>query len=228
MDPKEKYKINIEKELFSLQEEKYREFNQKLVPGKELIGIRIPKLRKLAKEINKKDPQAAKQFLKKLPHRYLEENHLHAFLLQSEKDLDTLIQKTEKFLPYIDNWQTCDSFLPKLYKKAEISQTLEKWLKDDHDFTRRYAMRIMMLRQDYDNQDIVNVIKSGKKQSYYVYIGAAWYLSMAAIENPEGLINGFKKCSPTDVLREATIRKIRESRQFTKEEKDNFRLLLAK
>ena len=111
-------KMDIEKLLLSLADEKYKEFHKKLIPTvneDKIIGIRTPVLRKTAKEI--KDSPEAKAFIDTLPHFYYEENNLHAFLVEFIKDYDKAVSETEKFLPYIDNWATSDSFLPKIFKK---------------------------------------------------------------------------------------------------------------
>ena len=214
--------MDILKELIKLQDLDYRRFNGALVPGANLIGVRIPEVRRLAKKIRRQDEKTMNIFLDNLPHRYLEENHLHGFILEGEESLDSLIQKTEIFLPYIDNWQTCDSFLPKLFKQEndKIDKTIEKWLFSSHEFTSRYAMRLMIFRKDYNKNNIVNVIKAGENSAYYARMGAAWYLSMAAVCNPEQLILSFQENEVSTALRSATVRKIRESKRFTLDEKD--------
>ena len=216
--------MNIREELFKLQDEKYREFNGKLVPNVKLIGIRIPNLRKLAKKIVKEEPEKAEIFLNDLPHEYLEENLLHSFILEQEKNLNRLMKKTEEFLPYIDNWQVCDSFVPNIFKKNDdiMAETIEKWLSDSKDFTIRYGIRLLIARKDYHNNNIVNVIKAGDNPAYYVYMAAAWYLSMAAKANPEGVLFCFNQLKPGNQLVSSTVRKIRESKQFTAEEKEFF------
>ena len=107
----------LQKELFSLKDDDYKTFHSKLMPTinpDTIIGIRTPVLRKFAKDFSKKE--YAKDFLNQLPHKYYEENNLHAFLLETINDYDSALKKTEQFLPYIDNWATCDMFFPKIFK----------------------------------------------------------------------------------------------------------------
>src|SRR5574344_2057085 len=114
----EKIEKVVEKKLFEMQDLEYKEFNCKLIPNVDsttVIGVRTPQLRKFAKEFAKTDD--AIEFLKILPHKYYEENNLHGFILESIKDYDVLIEKLEEFLPYIDNWATCDLISPKIFKK---------------------------------------------------------------------------------------------------------------
>ena len=111
---------NIQATLLSMQDKTYRDFVSKLIPTvkyESIIGIRTPVLRAYAKEVEKDAQINLSEFLSSLPHKYFEENNLHAFIIEREKDFDTAIKKTENFLPYIDNWSTCDCFSPKVFKK---------------------------------------------------------------------------------------------------------------
>ena len=108
----------IQKKLFSLQDEKYKSFNSKLIPNipeDKQIGVRIPDIRRLAKEVRNTD--TATNFLNNLPHRYFEENNLHGYLIEYINNFDEAMELTEKFLPYIDNWATCDTMSPKVFRK---------------------------------------------------------------------------------------------------------------
>ena len=216
---------SIREELFARQDLSYRAFNGKLVPGKELIGVRIPVLRALAGEICRRAPEEAEAFLRALPHRYLEENHLHAFLLEREKNPESLKAQIEIFLPYIDNWQTCDAFLPKYLKtdRETVPDWIDTWLHAAEPYTVRYAIRLMIARKDYQERDIRKVIKTEKPDALCVYRGAAWYLSMAARENEEAFLQCFPGLKADERLLEETVKKICESRQFKKKEKDAYR-----
>ena len=108
----------IRAELFKLQDEKYRDFQVKLIPGKDtdtMIGVRTPDLRKYAKTLGKNDK--IEDFLNDLPHKYFDEDQLHAFIISEMKDYGKCMEETEKFLPYVDNWATCDQMSPKIFKK---------------------------------------------------------------------------------------------------------------
>ncbi len=165
-------------------DESYRDFTAKLIPGidKELIlGVRTPKLRELAKKLGKTD--TAHDYLSTLPHRYLEENHLHAFLIEQEKDFDKALMLTKEFLPYIDNWATCDCFRPKVFRKKPepLYDNIKKWLKSEHTYTVRYA--IGLLNSFYlddkflcEHLELVSKIHSDE---YYINMMIAWYFATA-------------------------------------------------
>lgn len=220
--------MDITEELFLLQDEKYRKFNKRLVPECDSIGVRIPVLRKLAKHLQHGAVAEVEKFLSRLPHRYLEENHLHAFLLEQLKDGPELLRRTEEFLPHIDNWQTCDSFLPPVFKQDTpmIVHAIERWLTSSRPFTVRYAVRLKLFRKEFSCGDIKSVIKAGHHPGEPVWMASAWYLSMAALHNRAALLQALKEQPPCGRLKKAAARKIRESRQFSNEEKKNFSQLL--
>lgn len=137
----------ISEKLFALQDKSYQAFNRKLIPtipSEIIIGVRTPLLRNLAKDLSG-TPQA-EDFLRCLPHQYLEENNLHAFLSEKIKDYDRALMETERFLPYIDNWATCDCFSPKIFAKhkAELLAPIRRWLNDDKLYTVRFAIGMLM------------------------------------------------------------------------------------
>ena len=137
----------IQERLFALRDEKYREFQRSLIPGlprENIIGIRIPVMRKLAKEFVK-EPEAA-VFLKQLPHTYYDENILHALLIAEIKDYDACMEAVEAFLPYIDNWAVCDGLSPKVFgkHKAELLEKIRLWIPSEHIYTCRFGIGMLM------------------------------------------------------------------------------------
>ena len=137
----------LQKELFLMQDMGYRDFHKKLIPCTDpdtIIGVRTPELRKFAKSFAK--TKEAEEFLNRLPHRFYEENNLHAFVIEQIKDFEEALLKTEKFLPYIDNWATCDMFLPKTFVKNSdrLLKSVLKWIKSEHTYTVRYAIGLLM------------------------------------------------------------------------------------
>lgn len=173
-------------ELFELQDLKYRDFHAKLMPTvdkEKIIGVRVPQLRKMAKRV--KGTMEAEAFLKKLPHEYYEENNLHAFLVEFIKDFDTALYETERFLPYIDNWATCDMFYPKVFKKnAELLMPkIEEWIKSDKTYTVRYAIGLLM-RMDFKKEHM-DMVSSVKSDEYYINMMIAWYFATALSFNYE-------------------------------------------
>lgn len=168
----------IEEQLFALQDLKYRDFHARLMPGYEkenIIGVRTPALRKLAKELAKKmaADQKIAAFLTELPHKYYEENNLHAFLIeQIAKDFDTALSMTEEFLPYIDNWATCDSFTPKAFKKdlnRLYNKTLE-WMKSADTYTVRYGIvtQLQLFLDDEFRPEMLEILAQIHRDDYYI------------------------------------------------------------
>ena len=135
----------ITERLLALADIPYRDFTAKLIPTidkERIIGVRTPAMRSLAKELLKQQSKEAMAFLEKLPHYYYEENNLHAFIIAQLKDFEKVMQYTTQFLPYIDNWATCDTFAPKIFLKypEEVLSYVLKWLKSNETYTVRYAI----------------------------------------------------------------------------------------
>jgi 3-methyladenine DNA glycosylase AlkD len=138
---------DIVNELFRLQDEKYAAMQRKIIPTvapERVIGVRTPELRTLAKKLYKDNDISF--FLESLPHPYFDEDQLHAFLLSQEKDFDQCIRQLEIFLPYIDNWATCDQLSPKIFRKApeKLLPYISKWLVSDQVYTVRFAIGLLM------------------------------------------------------------------------------------
>lgn len=137
----------IRAQLFALQDKEYQIFHSRLMPTlppETVIGVRVPLLRKLAKQLT--DTPEAEVFLQELPHFYYEENALHAFLLEPVRDYGTALAATERFLPYVDNWAVCDSFSPKVFAqhKPELLPAIRRWLGSDQVYTVRYGIGMLM------------------------------------------------------------------------------------
>ncbi len=137
----------LQQQLFTMQDLKYRDFHSKLLPGidkETIIGIRTPILRKFAKEFGK--TEEAKEFVKQLPHQYYEENNLHLMVVNAEKDYETCLAQVKIFLPYINNWATCDLPLPKCYAKhkKELLKEIPQWLVSEETYVMRYGMGVLM------------------------------------------------------------------------------------
>ena len=173
----------IQARLLALQDEAYRAFHKRLVPTlqQELIGVRVPQVRKLAKELA--GTQESEAFLNELPHRFYEENLLHAILLSGEKDFDTALSGIEAFLPFVDNWAVCDAFSPKVFAKhpqAVLAQ-IPRWLSSGSVYTIRFGTNTLMnyfLGDSFAPEQLrmVGDIESGE---YYVNMGRAWYFATA-------------------------------------------------
>ena len=187
----------IQKRLYSLQDKKYRDFQKILIPTvkqESIIGVRTPDLKKYAKELSK--DTSIDKFLDDLPHKYFDENQLHAFILSEEKDFDLCIKKLEKFLAYIDNWATCDQLSPKCFKnnKEKLIKCINKWIKSKKAYVLRFAIEMLMchfLDKDFDKKylEIVSKVNFKSKyknvdvkldpDKYYVEMMIAWYFATA-------------------------------------------------
>lgn len=220
----------IRARLFALQDEGYRAFHSRLmptVPPETVIGVRVPALRRLAKRLAG-TPQA-EAFLQELPHIYYEENNLHAFLLESIRDYDAALAATEKFLPYIDNWATCDSFCPKVFAKhkEELLPVLRRWMASDHPYTVRYGMEMLMryyLDEDFRPEHLAwaAAVHSGE---YYINMMRAWYFATALAKQPEAALPWLTERRLDVWTHNKTIQKAVESSRIPAETKAFLRTL---
>lgn len=220
----------ISEELFALQDTEYQVFQSKLmptIPPETVIGVRTPLLRKLAKELAG-TPQA-EHFLQSLPHRYYEENNLHAFLIEQIRDYDTALAETERFLPYINNWATCDCFCPKVFAKhkAELLIPLRRWLGSDQTYTVRYAMGMLMryyLDEDFQPEYLVWVA-GVHSEEYYLNMMRAWYFATALAKQPDAALPWLTDRRLDVWTHNKTIQKAAESYRISPEMKQQLREL---
>lgn len=223
----------IRKELFHLQDEKYRDFQKKLIPAIDpdtVIGVRTPALRQYAKQLVKRaDIQA---FLDDLPHQYFDENQLHAFVISGMKDYEQCMQEVIRFLPYVDNWATCDQLSPKVFKKhrAELMQMIKIWICSEKTFTIRFAIGMLMehfLDEDFD--PVYPAMAAGvRSEEYYVNMMIAWYFATALAKQYASAI-GFIEQQQLDVwTHNKAIQKSLESYRITPEQKEYLKTLKIK
>lgn len=223
----------IREELFSMQDLSYREFHSRLMPDVEkdtVIGIRVPVLRKYVKELAK-DPEIG-EFLEDLPHRYYEENNVHGFLIQQMKEYGQCMEELEKFLPYINNWATCDMTSPKVFKKhkEELLEAVRRWIVSDHVYTVRYG--IGMLMQHYLDEDFreeyPQMVSEIRSEEYYVNMMIAWYFATALAKQYETILPYIEKQKLDVWTHNKTIQKACESYRITPEQKAYLRTLKIK
>jgi len=223
----------IQEELFKLQDVEYREFQSKLIPTvnkDSVIGIRLPELRKYAKVLVK--DERIQEFLDDLPHKYYDEMQLHAFVVSEIKDMGKCISEIEKLLPYIDNWATCDTLIPKVFKKhkEELLEYIKKWIIFDDTYTIRFAVSMLMknyldegFKKEYS--DMVMAIKSDE---YYVNMMRAWYFATALAKQYDYIIPYIEKKKLDVWTHNKTIQKAVESYRITNEQKEYLRSLKVK
>ena len=174
----------IREQLLATCDEGYKDFQCKLMPTVDqdtVIGVRTPALRKLAKEFAKRNE--ANDFLHDLPHRYYEENNVHACLIESMKDYGACVAALDEFLPYVDNWATCDMMTPRVLgkHKRELLTAINRWMASGHTYTVRFGIKMLMtfyLDGDFDPAYLARVA-AVRSEEYYVNMMVAWYFATA-------------------------------------------------
>lgn len=228
----------VQKRLFELQDLKYRDFQCKLMPTvdpKTVIGVRTPELRKLAKEFAKtpgvtpESKTPATEFLKILPHRYYEENNLHGFLIETVNDYDRVIAALDAFLPYVDNWATCDLMSPKVFKKhlPELLEKIGEWLKSGRTYTVRFGIEMLMSFY-LDGQfkpEYPELVAGVKSQEYYVNMMIAWYFATALAKQYDSVLPFIEQHRLDSWTHNKAIQKAIESYRITDEQKAYLRTL---
>ena len=223
----------ILEKLLALQDKEYQAFHSRLmptIPPETVIGVRTPLLRKLAKELS--GTPEAECFLHCLPHEYYEENNLHAFLLERIRDYDTALAETEQFLPYIDNWATCDCFCPKTFAKhkAELLASIRRWLDSDKIYTVRYAIGMLMryyLDEAFQTEYLAWVA-GVHSEAYYLNMMRAWYFATALAKQPDAALPWLQERRLDVWTHNKTIQKAAESLRIPEETKQQLRSLRVK
>ncbi|MBR3178985.1 MAG: DNA alkylation repair protein [Clostridia bacterium] len=216
---------NIISRLTLLREESYQKFQSSLIPTVDpsaILGVRTPKLRKIAKELF--GTEMGKAFLNELPHSCFEENQIHGFMISEIKNFEECLIQTERFLPYIDNWATCDQTAPKVFSKhkQELLPAIDRWLDSDHTYTVRFAIGMLMrhyLDADYQTEYTDRVCAVGS-DDYYIRMEQAWYMATALAKQWDSVIPYLEKRILPKWTHNKTIRKAKESYRITTEQKD--------
>ena len=215
--------------LFELQDTGYRDFQSRLmpdVPKEKVIGVRTPALRKLAKELAGTEEAAA--FILQLPHKYYEEDNLHTFLICEMKDYDDCMAEVEQFLPYIDNWATCDCFTPKVFKKhrEEVYEKIKQWLGSAETYTVRFGIVTLMdyLKTDFEKQ-MLSLVADIRSEEYYINMATAWYFSMALVWQCNAALPYLTEERLDKWTHNKSIQKATESRQIDDKTKEYLRTL---
>ncbi len=220
----------IQKELFKNQDEKYRDFQSKLLPSvnpQSVIGVRTPILRTFAKKLYKETDYF--DFLNDLPHKYFDENQLHAFLISEIKDYEVCVEELNKFLPFVDNWATCDQMSPKIFKnhKKELSEQINVWISSEKTYTLRFA--VGMLMQHFSDTDFdlkyPRMISAIQSDEYYVKMMIAWYFATALAKQYDSIIPFLENQVLDKWTHNKTIQKCSESYRITDEQKKYLRTL---
>lgn len=212
--------------LFALKDENYRRFHAKLIPDipiDNIIGVRTPVLRKYAKEVAKL--QEANIFLESLPHIYYEENNLHGALLSLlyPKDIIAFMEQLERFLPYVDNWATCDMLSPKIFKKhlPYVYERVQKWLQSDAVYTIRFGIVTLLefYLDDAFEPEMLQLVANVRSEEYYVNMAVAWYFSMALVKQYDATLPYIQNRVLEPWTHNKSIQKAIESRRIPQETK---------
>ena len=220
----------IQQRLFALQDAGYRDFHAALMPTVDkalVIGVRMPALRALAKELKGTEPAA--DFMAQLPHKYYEENNLHAALIGHIRDFQPCLTALERFLPYVDNWATCDMMNPRALAKdkAALLERIRLWLQSGHTYTVRFGMEMLMnhfLEEDF-REEYPALVASVRSEEYYVRMMQAWYFATALAKQYEVAVTYLEQRRLGAWVHNKTIQKARESFRVSQEQKEYLKSL---
>ena len=215
----------LQKQLFELQDLKYRDFHSKLMPETDketVIGIRTPVLRKFAKEFA--GTSEAEAFLRQLPHRYYEENNLHKMLITGIKDYEKCMEEIQRFLPCIDNWATCDYPAPKCFArhKDQVLEEAKRWISSGETYVIRYGIGMLMrlfLDEDFSSE-YLEMTAAVQSQEYYVNMMIAWYFATALAKQWDATVPYIEQHKLSDWVHRKTVQKAVESYRITPEQKE--------
>ncbi|MBR3666642.1 MAG: DNA alkylation repair protein [Ruminococcus sp.] len=224
---------HIGEALGSLGDEKYALSQRKIISelgADRFLGVRTPALRSLAKELRKREDTG--DFLSALPHESFEENQLHAFIIADEKDFSRCLALTESFLPYIDNWATCDQFSPKVFAKhrEELLPCIRRWTASDRTYTVRFGICMLMKHflGEHFRREYADMAANIRSEEYYINMARAWYFATALASNYAEILPYIEEKCLDVWTHNKTIQKAVESFRITAEQKQYLRTLKIK
>ena len=220
----------LQKQLFELQDIKYRDFHSKLMPEtakEKIIGIRTSVLRKFAR-VFAGTPES-EDFLQQLPHQFYEENNLHGILISGIRDYKDCVAQLDRFLPQVDNWATCDLIRPAVVKKhlPEFLKEIRRWLCSDHTYTIRFAAEMLMcyyLDEEFE-PEYLELVCGLHSEEYYVKMMIAWYFATALAKQYEKALPFLEEQRLDAWTHNKTIQKAVESFRIKPEQKENLKRL---
>ena len=223
----------IREELFSKQDMKYRDMQIKIIPNIDkdtIIGVRTPLLRSYAKQLSKRDD--LNEFLNDLPHKYFDENQLHAFIISEFRDYSRCLEEVDKFLPYVDNWATCDQMSPKVFKKNKqaLLKTVKQWIDSDKTYMIRFGIGMLMehyLDEDFD-LSYPKIVAGIRSDEYYINMMIAWYFATALAKQYESVLPFIKEKKLDAWTHNKAIQKSVESYRISDEQKEYLKTLKIK
>jgi len=224
--------------LFVLRDEKYQEFIAKLVPTvpkESFIGVRTPDMRGFCRQL-KKETGVSDAFREVLPHRYYEENGLHSFFIEQIRDYEECVRALDRFLPYVDNWATCDSMKPKVFEKNKkrLLTDISRWMASSDVYAVRFGIELLMnlyLDDDFAPEQmsaVAAVCPAGQdteEKDYYIRMMVAWYFATALAKQWDAALPYIEQRSLSDWVHQKSIQKARESFRITEEQKEYLKSL---
>lgn len=214
-----------------MQDKTYKDFHSKLMPtinSNSIIGVRVPVLRDYAKKLFKEySIESLNSFLKNLPHEFYEENNIHAFLIEKINNFDECIFYLEEFLPYIDNWATCDMLNPKIFKTncEKLLEKIYQWINSDSVYTVRFGIGMLMryfLDEKFETK-YLDLVTSINSEEYYINMMRAWFFATALAKQYEQILPYIKNYSLDKWTHNKTIQKANESFRITKDQKEELK-----
>ena len=213
---------DIVKSLYALQDVAYRDFQSGLIPTVNtvhVIGVRTPVLRAMARDMQGNSAE----FIKNLPHVYFEENQLHAFIISNIRDFDLAAAAVDRFLPYVDNWATCDQMSPRAFVKNadKLLPFVKKWIKSKHIYTVRFAVLCLMryFLDDRFDTKYADMVANIKSDEYYINMMRAWYFATATVKQWDKILPYFKGRALDPWTHNRAIQKALESYRVTQTQK---------
>ena len=223
----------IQKQLFALADEDYKIFQQKLMPSVDpntVIGIRTPELRRFAAKFAK--TEEASLFMAHLPHIYYEENNLHAFLIEKITDFERTVEELNRFLPYVDNWATCDMMSPKIFSvnKEKLLPVIQNWISSKHTYMIRFG--IVMLMKHYLDEEFslehLQIVSNIRSDEYYIEMAQAWYFAEALVKQYDLSLPYLQKGLLSPFVHNKTISKACDSFRINQDKKAFLKTLRLK
>lgn len=226
----------IREQLISLSDSDYKVFHSKLIPNIEpdaILGVRTPELRKFAKEVVRTSTESEiDAFMRILPHKYYDENNLHAFLIEQIKDYDKCVEAIDRFLPYVDNWATCDMMRPKVLGKNldKLADQAVTWINSEHTYTKRFGIGMLMTfyLDDAFDEKYVKLVSKIVSDEYYVNMMVSWYFATALAKQYAAVIPYIEENRLPDFVHNKSIQKAIESNRISKETKEYLKTLKRK
>ena len=220
----------IREKLSSLQDLKYRDMQVRIIPSvkpESIIGVRTPELRKMAKELAQSREIGI--FLENLPHKFFEENQLHAFIVSGMKDYRECLGALNRFLPYVDNWATCDQMSPRVFKKhrPELMESIRGWIGSAETYTIRFGIGMLMehyLEEDF-KPEYPKMVAAVRSDEYYVNMMIAWYFATALAKQYEAVLPFITEHRLDPWTHNKAIQKSIESYRITPEQKEYLKTL---